>query len=137
MFFPKQVMMIFNRSIGISISLKSRILSYYFQIQNFILKTLPDVKYEKSSHSIIYFNVNPCSHRFSRPIFISFLYNLHSPPTFKAYCFQGKIKVENGKLNSGQILTANQNISVVLGKVSLNIQKELEPVWVRKQYALN
>lgn len=47
MFFPKQVMMIFNRSIGISISLKSRILSYYFQIQNFILKTLPDVKYEK------------------------------------------------------------------------------------------
>ena len=82
MFFPKQVMMIFNRSIGISISLKSRILSYYFQIQNFILKTLPDVKYEKSSHSIIYFNVNPCSHRFSRPIFISFLYNLHSPPTF-------------------------------------------------------
>ena len=44
MFFPKQVMMIFNRSIGISISLKSRILSYYFQIQNFILKTLPDVK---------------------------------------------------------------------------------------------
>ena len=82
MFFPKQVMIIFNRSIGISISLKSRILSYYFQIQNFILKTLPDVKYEKSSHSIIYFNVNPCSHRFSRPIFISFLYNLHSPPTF-------------------------------------------------------
>lgn len=52
---------------------------------------------------------------------------------FKAYCFQGKIKVENGKLNSGQILTTNQNISVVLGKVSLNIQKELEPVWVRKQ----
>ncbi|WP_431439980.1 FecR family protein [Bacteroides hominis] len=52
---------------------------------------------------------------------------------FKAYCFQGKIKVENGKLSCGQVLTANQNISVVLGKVSLNIQKELEPVWVKKQ----
>ena len=52
---------------------------------------------------------------------------------FKAYCFQGKIKVENGKFSCGQVLTANQNLSIALGKVSLNIQKELEPVWVKKQ----
>lgn len=59
MFFQKQVMMIFNRSIGIK--LKSRILSHYFQIQNLILGTLPGIKYKKSSQSIIYFNVNPYS----------------------------------------------------------------------------
>ncbi len=67
MFFPKQVMMIFNRSIGISISLKSRILSYYFQIQNFILKTLPDVNMK-----------NPRT-----VLSISTL--IHAPPIFPTY----------------------------------------------------